>query len=77
MGTDSVTAVDYPDIGQAVGERVIQEQDSIGIVICETGIGISIAANKVKGIRAALCNETVLAKLAREHNNVNVLASGG
>ncbi len=72
-----MTAVDYPDIGQAVGERVIQEQDSIGIVICETGIGISIAANKVKGIRAALCNETVLAKLAREHNNVNVLASGG
>ncbi|WP_338954981.1 ribose 5-phosphate isomerase B [Spiroplasma endosymbiont of Polydrusus cervinus] len=76
LGTDSVTAVDYPDIGQAVGERVIQEQNSIGIVICGTGIGISIAANKVKGIRAALCNETVLAKLAREHNNVNVLALG-
>ncbi|WP_425378203.1 ribose 5-phosphate isomerase B [Spiroplasma endosymbiont of Polydrusus pterygomalis] len=76
LGTDSVMAVDYPDIGQAVGERVIQEQDSIGIVICGTGIGISIAANKIKDIRAALCNETVLAKLAREHNNANVLALG-
>ncbi|MFJ1522320.1 ribose 5-phosphate isomerase B [Spiroplasma sp. ald] len=76
LGTDSIEAVDYPDIGQAVGERVIKEKNSIGIIICGTGIGISIAANKVKRIRAALCNETMLAKLAREHNNANVLALG-
>ncbi|WHQ36988.1 ribose 5-phosphate isomerase B [Spiroplasma sp. SV19] len=76
LGTDSSVAVDYPDLGQAVGEKVMQEKDSLGIVICGTGIGISIAANKVKGIRAALCNEVILAKLAREHNNANVLALG-
>ncbi|WP_424526713.1 ribose 5-phosphate isomerase B [Spiroplasma endosymbiont of Glossina fuscipes fuscipes] len=76
LGTDSDVAVDYPDLGQAVGEKVMQEKDSFGIVICGTGIGISIAANKVKGVRAALCNETILAKLAREHNNANVLALG-
>lgn len=76
LGTNSDAAVDYPDLGQAFGEKVMQEKDSFGIVICGTGIGISIAANKVKGIRAALCNETNLAKLAREHNNANVLALG-
>ncbi|MBW3057860.1 ribose 5-phosphate isomerase B [Spiroplasma poulsonii] len=76
LGTNSDAAVDYPDLGQAVGEKVMQEKDSLGIVICGTGIGISIAANKVKGVRAALCNETNLAKLAREHNNANVLALG-
>ncbi|KAF0850090.1 MAG: ribose 5-phosphate isomerase B [Spiroplasma poulsonii] len=76
LGTNSDAAVDYPDLGQEVGEKVMQEKDSLGIVICGTGIGISIAANKVKGVRAALCNETNLAKLAREHNNANVLALG-
>ncbi|WP_425380184.1 ribose 5-phosphate isomerase B [Spiroplasma endosymbiont of Stenodema calcarata] len=76
LGTDSNAAVDYPDLGQAVGARVIQEKDTFGIVICGTGIGISMAANKVKGVRAALCAETILAKLAREHNNANVLALG-
>jgi ribose 5-phosphate isomerase B len=76
MGTDSQQSVDYPDYGIAVGEAVAKGECERGIVICGTGIGISISANKVKGIRAAACSDPYSARLAREHNNANVLALG-
>ncbi len=75
-GTDSDNRVDYPDFGHAVGHEVIDKNLDFGIAICGSGIGISIAANKVKGIRAALCSEPYSAKLARRHNDANVLAMG-
>jgi ribose 5-phosphate isomerase B len=77
LGTWSEESVDYPDYGKAVGERVTSHQDEFGIAICGTGIGISIAANKVPGVRAALAHDVNTAKLAREHNDANVLAFGG
>ena len=76
MGTDSHKSVDYPNYGIAVGEAVAKGECERGIVICGTGIGISISANKVKGIRAAACSDPYSARLAREHNNANVLALG-
>ena len=69
-GTDSV---DYPDIAQKVGEAVASGSLDTGILICNTGIGMSIAANKIKGIRAALCCDTFAARRARQHNDANVL----
>ena len=75
-GTNSDNRVDYPDFGHAVGHEVIDKDLDFGIAICGSGIGISIAANKVKGIRAALCSEPYSAKLARRHNDANVLAMG-
>jgi len=77
QGTFSEASVDYPDYGKAVGERVASHQNDLGIAVCGSGIGISIAANKVPGIRAALAHDAVSARLAREHNNANVLALGG
>jgi ribose 5-phosphate isomerase B len=76
QGTSSEDSVDYPDFGKAVGERVAARQDDLGIVVCGSGIGISIAANKVPGIRAALAHNVLTAQLAREHNDANVLALG-
>jgi ribose 5-phosphate isomerase B len=76
QGTSSEDSVDYPDYGKAVGERVAAKQDDLGIVVCGSGIGISIAANKVPGIRAALAHNVLTAQLAREHNDANVLAIG-
>ena len=76
-GTNSNESVDYPDYGRRVGEAVIAGEVDRGIVICGTGIGISIAANKVKGIRCALCGDTYSARMSMEHNNANVLALGG
>ncbi len=76
MGTDSSRSVDYPDFGIAVGEAVSRGDCDRGIVICGTGIGISISANKVKGVRAAACSDPYSARLSREHNNANVLALG-
>jgi len=73
-GTDSV---DYPDYGRVVGEAVARGEFDRGIVICGTGIGISIAANKVSGVRAALVHDATTARLAAEHNDANVLALGG
>lgn len=67
---------DYPEYGQAVAKAVASGAFEKGIVICTTGIGISITANKVKGIRCALCADTVSARLTREHNDANVLALG-
>ena len=77
VGTDSEESVDYPDFGKAVGERVAAGGDVLGIAVCGTGIGISIAANKVEGIRAALAHDSLTARRAREHNDANVLALGG
>lgn len=76
FGTNSTTSVDYPDYGRAVGEAVASKKADLGIVICGTGIGISLAANKVEGIRAAVVSDTFSARMARMHNNANVLAFG-
>ena len=77
VGTFGTESVDYPDIAEKVCADVTSGKANLGIVLCGTGIGISIAANKVKGIRCALCNDVYSAKKAREHNNANVLAMGG
>jgi ribose 5-phosphate isomerase B len=77
QGTWSEESVDYPDYGKAVGELVAAKQAEYGIVVCGSGIGISIAANKVTGIRAALAHDVMTARLSREHNDANVLAMGG
>ncbi len=76
MGTNSEVSVDYPDFGYAVSQAVVDERVASGILICGTGIGMSIAANRHLGIRAALCTHGVMARLAREHNNANVLVLG-
>ena len=73
----SETSVDYPDYGLAVAEAVAGGKYEFGIIVCGTGIGISIAANKVPGIRAALCTDCYMARMSREHNNANILALGG
>lgn len=77
FGTHSQEAVDYPDFATKVGHAVVEKQYDFGIVICGTGIGISIAANKVKGVRAALVYDENTGQLAKQHNNANVIALGG
>jgi ribose 5-phosphate isomerase B len=77
VGTFSEESVDYPDFARAVGERVAAGRDDLGVLVCGTGIGVSIAANKVEGIRAALAHDSLTARRAREHNDANVLALGG
>ncbi len=76
LGCQIDEACDYPDMGQAVGEAVAAGQYDRGILFCGTGIGISISANKVPGIRAAVCGDCFSAKASREHNDANVLALG-
>lgn len=76
LGTDSRESCDYPVYGEKVGRAVADGQADLGIAICGTGVGISLAANKVKGIRACVCSEPYTAKLSRMHNNSNVLAFG-
>lgn len=75
-GTYTEESVDYPIYGKAVAKAVASGEVDKGIIICGTGIGISIAANKVKGIRAALCHDVFSAKATREHNDANILAMG-
>lgn len=75
-GTDSTESCDYPMFGRAAAEVVREEEAERAIVICGSGIGISIAANKVPGIRCALCSEPLSAELSRKHNNANALAMG-
>ena len=77
LGTDSEASVDYPVYGKACGEAVASGKADIGIVVCGTGIGITIAANKVKGIRCGICTSVEMAKLTKQHNNANILALGG
>ncbi len=76
-GTNSSESVDYPDYGRKLSEAVIAGEVDKGIAICGTGIGISIACNKVKGIRCALCGDTYSARMSVEHNNANIIALGG
>ena len=76
LGTNSKDSVDYPIFGQRVAQSILKKESNRGIVICGTGIGISIAANRYKGIRATLCNTPQHAEMARKHNNSNVLALG-
>lgn len=77
LGTHNEDSVDYPAYGKACGEAVVSGQADVGIVVCGTGIGISIAANKVKGVRCGLCTSVEMATLTKQHNNANVLALGG
>ena len=77
FGTFSGEAVDYPVIAKAVGEAVAKGEAECGILVCGTGIGMSIAANKVKCIRAACCSDTFSARFTKMHNNTNVLCFGG
>ena len=77
VGTGSEESVDYPDFAREAAGRVANGQDELGILVCGTGIGMTIAANKVAGIRAALAQDPATARLAREHNNANVLAVAG
>ncbi|SJZ59891.1 ribose 5-phosphate isomerase B [Pilibacter termitis] len=73
---NDVASVDYPYYGRLIGEAVVNQKADYGIAICGTGIGISIAANKVSGVRAALCHDVFSAKATREHNDSNVLCMG-
>ena len=77
LGTHTEDSVDYPAYGKACGEAVASGQADCGIVVCGTGIGISIAANKAKGVRCGLCTSVEMATLTKQHNNANVLALGG
>jgi len=77
VGCYDKTSVDYPDLAQKVAEEVISNTGSKGLLICGTGIGVSLAATKVNGIRAALCHDNYTAKMAREHNDANILCIGG
>lgn len=76
-GTLSEESVDYPQFGEKVAKAVARHEVDRGIVVCGTGIGITIAANKVKGIRAANCTSVLMAEMSRKHNNANVLGLGG
>ena len=76
VGTHSTESVDYPDFAAAVGRRVANQTDDLGILVCRTGLGMSIAANKIQGVRAAPVTSERLADLCREHNDANVLCLG-
>ena len=76
LGTNSTERVDYPDFAHKLSENVLKDKGSFGILICGTGIGMSLAANKHKGIRAALCHDAYTAQMARAHNDANVLCFG-
>ncbi|MCR5144331.1 MAG: ribose 5-phosphate isomerase B [Lachnospiraceae bacterium] len=76
FGTDSNDSVNYPEYGEKVGRAVAAGEFDCGVLICGTGVGISIAANKVKGVRAAVCSEPTTARLVKEHNNANIIAFG-
>ena len=76
FGTDTLESCNYPEFGKAVGKAVASGEADCGILICGTGVGISLAANKVKGIRAAVCSEPVTARLTKLHNNSNIIAFG-
>ena len=76
LGTDSTDSVDYPDFGKKMGDAIASGDVQSGIIICGTGIGISIAANRNPAVRCGLCTDTTMARLTREHNDANVLAIG-
>ena len=76
FGTHGPDSVDYPDFGVAVGDAILGGRAARGLVVCGTGVGISIAVNRRRGLRAALCQDATTARLARAHNDANVLALG-
>lgn len=76
FGTYTTESVDYPDISRQVAAAVVSGEYERGIIVCGTGIGVSIAANKIDGIRAALCNDVFSAQMSREHNDANILTLG-
>ena len=76
IGTDTHDSCNYPEYGEKAGRMVAAGEVDGGVLICGTGVGISIAANKVKGVRAAVCSEPVTARLVKEHNNANIIAFG-
>jgi ribose 5-phosphate isomerase B len=76
LGPNSADRVDYPDFAKKCANAVVNDRGSFGIIICGTGIGISISANKIAGIRAALCHNAYTASMSRAHNNANILAFG-
>ena len=76
LGTDSSESCDYPVYGEKVGRAVVSGEADLGIAICGTGLGISLAANKVKGVRACVCSEPYTARLSKKHNNSNIIAFG-
>ncbi len=76
LGTDSTAPVDYPDYARAVGEAILKGKADVGILLCGSGVGASIAANKIPGIRAALCHDTFSARQSREDDDANVLCLG-
>jgi ribose 5-phosphate isomerase B len=76
FGTNDEASVDYPDYAEMVGGAVVRGEAERGILICGTGVGISISANKIEGVRAALCADTFTARMSREHNDANVLCLG-
>ncbi len=76
FGTNTTDSVDYPEFGAAAGRAVASGECELGIIICGTGIGISIAANKIKGVRAANCTNCFMAEMTRRHNDANILALG-
>ena len=77
FGCYTEESVDYPEYGYKVAKAVTENADSLGILCCGTGIGISMAANKVKGVRAAVCTNEFMAEMTRRHNNSNIIALGG
>jgi ribose 5-phosphate isomerase B len=76
LGTKSTASVDYPDFAQKVAEAVAVRKADFGVVVCGTGLGVAMSANKVRGIRAAPCSDTLSARFARSHNDANVLTLG-
>lgn len=76
FGTNEAESIDYPVFGERIGRAVVNGEADLGIAICGTGVGISLAANKVKGVRACVCSEPFTARLSRMHNDTNVLAFG-
>jgi ribose 5-phosphate isomerase B len=76
-GTNSAASVDYPDFGAKIAKKILATPKSLGILVCGTGIGISIAANRFKGIRAALVYDEFTAQMTKKHNNANIICFGG
>lgn len=76
IGTDTTESCDYPEYGEKAGRMVVSGEADCGVLICGTGVGISIAANKVPGVRAAVCSDTATARLVKQHNNANIIAFG-
>jgi len=75
-GVDTTKSCDYPQIGEKVGRAVAAGKADCGVLICGTGVGISLAANKVHGVRAAVCSDVTTARLVKQHNNANIIAFG-